>query len=220
MSNNNISIKPFSEKNNNPELENSNSDSDEYIDLSNIVNEDVEHIFQFHINFDKLILKYIGKSTYAPDIIIKENFGPNSNMFLYNCVYSQPELETLKEHKMNRHNNELNDNELNDNELNDNELNDNELNAGLFLPIIKLIIKHEIDENIKGKDDEINENDKYTISSFAIKLNENIKYGIEFMDWELYWVRNIYPDEYIKTEKIDKNINPSNIIEKLIEMSI
>jgi hypothetical protein len=200
MSNNNISIKPFSQEN----YTDLNSDSDEYIDLSNIAEEEAEHIFQFHLNFDKLILKHIGKSTHTPDIIIKENFGPNSNMFLYNCVYSLTELEIYKEH-MNT-NNDNNDY--------------NKLGLGLFLPIIKLIIKQEIQNDVNTNDINADNVNRYIVSSFAIKLNEDIKYNVEFTDWELYWVENINSDEYIKTLKIDKNINPSNIIEKLIEASL
>jgi hypothetical protein len=203
MSSDNFSKIPF-EQNNGQEQ---NSDSDEYVDLTELVEEDAEHIFQFHLNLDKLILKYIGKSSQAPDIIIKENFGPNGNMYLYSCVYSHNELEMGNE----RENTSIE--------------NDEVLNSELFLPIIKLIIKH--DNNMENQKDVIvNEYDneskepKFTISSFAIKLNEKVKYEDEFTDWELYWVENVYSNEYIKTKQIEKNINSTNIVEKLIEMSL
>jgi hypothetical protein len=92
-------------------------DSDEYIDLSNNIIDNTEHIFQFHLNNEKLNIKYIGKSSHTPDIIIKENFGPKLNLSLYNCVYSCNELESK--------NNSIE--------------KKNELNINLFYPIIKLI---------------------------------------------------------------------------------
>ena len=70
-----------------------NSDSDEYIDISSKIQDNTEHIFQFQLDNEKLFLKYIGKSSTIPDIIIKENFGQESNMSLYNCIYSYNELE-------------------------------------------------------------------------------------------------------------------------------
>ena len=166
--------KPF--ENNNQEVD---SDSDEYIDLENIIEEDKNNIFQFHLDMDKLIIKYIGKSSHIPDIIIKENFGPKQNMSLYNCIYSQNELKTTKNI------------------------------SDLFYPIVKFIIKEKILDN-----------DKIIISSFAIKINQPIEYDIEIKEWELFWVKNIYSENYIKTIKINKNINSSNILEKLIELSV
>ena len=205
MSLDNYFKKPFDTQINN--TVSSDSDSDEYVDLSNLVEEDIEHIFQFHLNFDKLFLKYIGKSSQAPDIIIKENFGPESNMFLYNCVYSHYELEMY-----------------NKDVSNDTE-NNFSIDSDLFLPIIKLIVKEEIKEsNSTNQNSSPNSNQnqdyKITISSFAIKLGEKVKYDDEFTDWELYWVENVNTNDYVRTIKIDKNINPTNIIEKLIEMSL
>ena len=211
MSSDNISKIPFEQNKNlyknsdynSDSNSNSDSDSDEYVDLTELVEEDAEHIFQFHLNSDKLILKYIGKSSQAPDIIIKENFGPNGNMYLYSCVYSHNELEMGNEQE----NSKIENNEV--------------LNPELFLPIIKLIIKH--DNNMENqKDMAYNESiePKFTISSFAIKLNEKVKYEDEFTDWELYWVENVYSNEYIKTKQIEKNIDSTNIVEKLIEMSL
>jgi hypothetical protein len=37
-------------------------------------------------------LKLIGVGSDVPDIIIKENFGPNSNLNLYSCVFSYNEI--------------------------------------------------------------------------------------------------------------------------------
>ena len=72
------------------------SDSDEYIDLSTNLELGLESIYQFIINENKLELKYIGKFTKAPDIIIKEKFGLDSNMSLYSCVYTFDELTKTK----------------------------------------------------------------------------------------------------------------------------
>jgi hypothetical protein len=44
------------------------------------------------INLNKLELKLIGVGSNIPDIIIKEKFGPNSNLYLYSCVFSSTEI--------------------------------------------------------------------------------------------------------------------------------
>jgi hypothetical protein len=181
------------------------SDSDEYIDLSNNIKDNLKHIFQFHLFDNKLLIKYIGKSSIIPDIIIMENFGSESNMCLYNCVYSHEELELKSkseyiiesefEYKL----------EKNDIEY-DNIDNNNENKTSMLYPIIKLVIK---------------KHGKYSISSIAIKLNQNIIYEKEIKEWELYFIENdILNKDCIKTKKIEKNINPSNILEKLIKLSL
>ncbi len=74
---------------------NSDSDSEEFIDIEDLIKQkglEQLDIYQLQINFDKLVLKKIGKEHFAPDIIIKENFGPNKNMNLYSCVYTDEEL--------------------------------------------------------------------------------------------------------------------------------
>lgn len=150
-----------------------NSDSDsEYINIEMLFENNKKNIYQFHLNNEKLIIKNIGRSTEAHDIIIKENFGPNSSMNLYNCIYMEDEINII----------------------------DN-----LFFPIIKLINYY---------------NNKIIISSFAIKIKENIKYEKEIKEWDLYWVQNTQKEDYINTKKISKNICPDNIIEKLLELSI
>ena len=155
------------------------SDSDEYIDLSNHIENNLKHIFQFHLHNEKLLIKHIGKSSEIPDIIIMENFGPESNMFLYNCVYSSDELDIKKDTS----------------------------ETDLYFPIIKLIIKHNLNNHV--------------ISSIAIKLNQNIVYESEITEWELYWIENSsFSKEIFKTKKLEKNINPTNILENLIKLSI
>ena len=186
----------------------SDSDSDEYVDLSSKVIDDTEHIFQFHLNNNEVKLKYIGKSSFAPDIIIIENFGPESNMSIYNCVYSHVELESAKEEfESGKEEFESGKEELE---------NDNNIElSNLFFPIIKLVVQNKIknDEN----QEQLNE---FIISSIAIKLNQKIEYEKQIELWELYWVQNIQSDNFIKTKKIEKNINSTNIIEKLIEYSL
>ncbi len=74
---------------------NSDSSSDEFIDIEEILernNQKKLDIYQIQINDDKLNLKVIGKEFFAPDVIIKENFGPDKNMSLYSCVYTDEEL--------------------------------------------------------------------------------------------------------------------------------
>lgn len=183
--NNNITtLKPFDLGSegytNNLDNSDNNSDSDEYIDLSSQIEDTTSNIFQFHLNSISLNLKFIGKSSYAPDIIIKENFGPDGNLSLYNCVYTQEELDNML-------------------------TNSNEL----FFPLVKLI-----------KKEYINNEELRIISSIAVKINQEIKYQTEILEWELYWVQNYQSDDYIKSIKLDKDINQENILEKLIQFSI
>lgn len=179
-------------KNSNIDLD---SDSDEYIDLSNYVENDLKHMFQFHLIDKKLLIKHIGKSSDAPDIIIIENFGPESNMSLYNCIYSHDELESIKT------------NESNNSLLNNNELDENLEHLKLFFPIVKLIVKTNLETNV--------------IYCIAIKLNQEVVYEKEFGDWDLYWIEYSSSNkETFKTKKLEKNINPQNILENLIKLSI
>ena len=101
--------------------------------------------------------------------------------------------------------------------------------SNLFFPLIKLVVQKNkqtklIDET--KSIDETNTSDKldnfvdFEISSFAVKLNEGLDYEKNIESWELYWVKNIQSDEFVKAIKIDKTICSSNIIEKLIEMSL
>lgn len=181
----------------------SESDLDQYIDLSSQIENNTSHIFQFHLSNDKLILKYIGKSTFAPDIIIKENFGSESNMSLYNCVYTQEELESYNIDE-NQQNLEYGKDEQNQMD-------------NLVFPLVKLIT---YEKNNKQTNQEKSDEPIIKISSIVVKINQKIKYETEFNNWDLYWVENIQSEEYVKMVEIDKNINHKNILEKLIELSI
>lgn len=158
--------------------------SSDYVDLSKFADESSKNIYQFHIDNNKLELKLIGKSSHVPDMIIKENFGPESNLSLYNCVFAQDELESY--------------------EL------DN-----LFFPLIKLI-------NVNANNYQIKQDKEFNtvITSLAVKINQELKYGEEILEWDLYFVENDNSDDFIKTCKLDKDINHRNIIEKIIQYSI
>ncbi len=180
---------------------NLDSDSDEYVDLSTCVEDNLKHIFQFHLINEKLIIKYIGKSTDTPDIIIMENFGSKSNMSLYNCVYSQDELESIKNVESINKNKEEIINETNHEDI------DVTKNLKLFFPIVKLVIKNDLEN--------------YIISSIVIKLNQEILYDQEIKEWELYWIENSSLNkEFFKSKKLEKNINPSNILENIIKLTV
>ena len=76
----------------------SDSDSDKYINIEEYVktqipDEEIKNIYQIQLNNDILIIKKISEHYVSPDIIIKENFGPNSEFSLYSCVYMEKELE-------------------------------------------------------------------------------------------------------------------------------
>jgi len=187
------------------------SDSDEYIDLSSYMEDNLKHMFQFHLIDEKLLIKHIGKSSDTPDIIIMENFGPESNMSLYNCVYSHDELESIKTETTNNDNmiltNENNLSENNLNENNSNEFEDNLTHLKLFFPVVKLVVKPNQETTV--------------ISCIAIKLNQEIVYEKEIGDWDLCWIEfSSSNKETFKTKKIEKNINPKNILENLIKLSM
>jgi hypothetical protein len=180
-----------------------NTDSDEYVDLIDMVKDETLDIYQFQINMDKLILKLIGKSSIPHDIIIKENFGPNSSMSLYNCIYTNEELDLFNQNETNKSNGENID-------------CSEDILTDLFFPIIKLVkvLNNIQDDNIENK--QVN----FVISSIAIKLKQNIVLDKEINEWELYWVQNEKNNDNIKTLKLEKNINTENILEKLLELSL
>jgi hypothetical protein len=157
----------------------SESDWDEYVDLSLKFQSESEDIYQFTVNNDKLELKNVGKFTKTPDIIIKEKFGPESNMNLYSCVYALHELMIETDE--------------------------------LFFPLVKLVIESKTN---------------VIITCIAIKLNQHIQIDKLFNNenqidkWELYWLENKSDSEHIKTLKIEKNIDSTNIIEKLIDFTV
>ncbi len=85
--------------NNNTNLE-PNSDSDEYMDLEEIIKEkdkDKSNIYQIQIFDGELIIKLVGKEFYVPDVIIQENFGPDNKLSLYSCLYDENDFELGKE---------------------------------------------------------------------------------------------------------------------------
>lgn len=203
-------LNPDSNSNSNSNSDpDSDSDSDEYIDLSNYVENDLKHMFQFHLMDEKLSIKHIGKSSDTPDIIIMENFGPESNMSLYNCVYSHDELEIIKT-DLSKDNDIILTNEDKHIEKEDrfgDRLEDELSHLKLFFPIVKLIIKPNQETNV--------------ISCIAIKLNQEIVYEKEITEWDLYWIEySSLNKETFKTKKIEKNINPKNILENLIKLSV
>ena len=151
-----------------------NSDSDDtYIDINDLLKEQLKSIYQIQINNESLIIKHIGMGSHVPDMIIKEGFGKNNNLNLYNCVYMESEIDFLK----------------------------TELNNNKFLPIVKLVEKLESNNKI------------YTLS---IKINDLLNFNASCTNFNLYLT---YPleNDYINYIEIEKTINSSNIIEKMLE---
>ena len=178
------------------------SDSDDYIDLSTSIEENAENIYQFVVQNEILELKHIGKCNIAPDIILMENFGPDSNLNLYNCVYTQNELVDAIETNF----------------------------QNLMYPLVKLIITKndnfdivcigvKIFDSIKNINALLNLNNKQNEQNEQNELNEPNK-PIIIDGWELCFVENKHNEPDIKTAILEKNINASNIIEKIIELGI
>ena len=95
----------------------SSIESDEFINLEELIKKSVENIYQIQINNESLIIKHIGTGSQPPDMIIKENFGNKNLMNLYSCLYSESDFNIFK------------------NSID----KSNSLDTKLFLPIIKLI---------------------------------------------------------------------------------
>ena len=97
MENTNADLDSNSNSNSNSNSD-SDSDPDKYINLeeyvkTQILDEEIKNIYQIQLNNDILIIKKISEHYVSPDIIIKENFGSNSEFSLYSCVYMEKELE-------------------------------------------------------------------------------------------------------------------------------
>jgi hypothetical protein len=168
---------------NSENLDNSDNSDDEtqYINIDEKFKEGLKKIYQIQINNSKLQIKLVGLASETPDMIIKENFGINSNLNLYNCVYSNEEIDFLFK----------------------------EIHEDKFIPIIKLIEKKQTD--IKKSSENI-----YTLS---VKFSDKIflDLPIDFFDIYLTYTTG---EKYIEYLKLEKEINPSNIIEIFLEKLI
>lgn len=74
--------------------------SEEFVNIDEIYKyqndiSEIKNIYQIQLSFEKIIIKHISQNQVSPDIIIRENFGPNSKYNLYSCVYSEDELENF-----------------------------------------------------------------------------------------------------------------------------
>ncbi len=96
------------------------TDEEEYIDINDILYENLKRIYQIQMENEKIIIKHIGTSSHVPDIIIKEDFGKKNNLNLYSCIYTNEDIDFLK----------------------------NKIDEDKFLPIIKLVEKSELENKI------------------------------------------------------------------------
>jgi len=152
------------------------SDTDTYINLKDILEVQQKNIYQTQINNEKVVIKHIGYGSHIPDIIIKEEFGKNKNLYLYSCVYTNDEIDFLK----------------------------TKIDNDKFLPVVKLIEKMEPEDKVY---------------SMSIKINCLFDYNEPFVDFDTYLTYSTN-STYVYHIKLDKNINPSNIIEKMLEKII
>ena len=147
------------------------SDSDDFINLEDLMDKKVENIYQLQINNQIIRIKHIGTGSQPPDMIIKENFGIQNKMSLYSCLYSEYDLHIA-----------------------------NTSDSDLFIPIIKLINK--LDMEIYSI--------SVNIKNFDISMNETTQFDIFFT-----YGHETNPQFNFK--KLDKIINPSNIVEIILE---
>jgi len=175
-SDNNGSVSNESDNN---ESDNNESDNNEtYINIDNLVADDINEIYQIQLYNNYIEIKHIGTGTHIPEIIIKENFGVDNSFNLYSCLYSKDELSNLFK-------------------------NDSKPYADIFLPIIKLV-----------KNDSINKNQIFSIS---IKIFTFTDFNKAIDKFQLYLTSSNIIEENIWFQKLESNINSSNIIEKIIE---
>ena len=67
------------------------SDTDDYINIEELI-ENKHQLYQIQLNNNELIIKNIGIGSSSPDLIIKENFGKNNNLSIYNCIITENEF--------------------------------------------------------------------------------------------------------------------------------
>lgn len=68
------------------------SEEETFVNVDEILKSSLKNIFQIQINENSLLIKHIGMGSDVPDIIIKEDFGKNNNLNLYNCIYTESDL--------------------------------------------------------------------------------------------------------------------------------
>ena len=170
---------------------NADSDSDKYINLEEYVktqipDEEIKNIYQIQLNDDILIIKKISENYVSPDIIIKENFGPNSEFSLYSCVYMEKELEQ----------------------------NNNQIYYPLIKLVEKITNgKEESQESQESQEQIINYSIGIKfLNPFDLEQNKNK----EINDFKVFLIANKRNNKNVYTKEIIKDINQFNIIEKLI----
>ena len=124
------------------------SDDDTYIDINDILKAELKKIYQIQVNNESLIIKHIGIGSNVPDMIIKENFGKNNNLSLYNCVYMESEIDFLQ----------------------------SEINNNKFLPIVKLVEKIESKNNIYSLS--VKANDLFVFNESYTNFNLYLTYSL------------------------------------------
>jgi len=72
--------------------EQSSEEEETFVNVDEILKSRLKKIFQIQINENSLLIKHIGMGSDVPDIIIKEDFGKNNNLNLYNCIYTETDL--------------------------------------------------------------------------------------------------------------------------------
>lgn len=133
----------------------SNDTNETFINIEEIYKNNNKPLYQIQLNNEELTIKHIGYASSVPEIIIKENFGKNNNLNLFNCLYTIEELDFLKIQPLNN----------------------------IFLPILKLTInnnKNIITLSVKINNfTEYNEpNNNFTIYLTSL-INENYIQNIE-----------------------------------------
>ena len=71
---------------------------DKYIKIDEIYKKQEKQLYQIQINYENVEIVNVGIGN-APDIIIEEKIGKNSDLTLVSCVYTLNELDELSKFK-------------------------------------------------------------------------------------------------------------------------
>jgi len=196
-------------------------DNETYINIDKLISDDINEIYQIQLNNNFLELKHVGTGTHIPEIIIKENFGVDNSFNLYNCLYSRDELDNI-----------FNDGTGSGSGSESGSKTDTDQYSNIFLPIIKLVKNYPINDILEknlnkgqninqdiNQDQEPNLNqDLNQIFSISVKISDFTGLNKLIDKFQLYLTNNI--KEKVWFQKLEPNINSSNIIEKMIESII
>ena len=71
-------------------------EDNDFINIDEIYQKQEKHLYQIQIDYENINIVNVGIGN-APDVIIKDKIGKNSDITLISCVYTMNELEQLSD---------------------------------------------------------------------------------------------------------------------------